>query len=277
VRIADERYRMHLPIFPVGFLPNLRKDTSGFPLPYYSMLKAVNDFLYENNAGAKAEIAVILRTCYEPDYLLHFDQMRVTLANKEHPVSADIERLLAEAKAYEGKKDFASAIERYQQVASRAPTFALGFYKTGKFYARTGDPIRALYSYQRAYQADSTYLTAYRECYMQYLRQSNYKEMLNVLLTAVSKGNEMWEIYYNLGIAYLGDVDPAHAIPAFEHALALNGHSYRANIQLGLAYQSIKNYQKAREYFNNAIGLDPTRNEAVDYLTKLNDMQRQGK
>ena len=63
----------------------------------------------------------------------------------------------------------------------------------------------------------------------------------------------------------------------FEHALALNPKSYTTNVKLGLAYQNIKNFQKAREFFNNAIGVDPTRQEAVDYLTKLNELQRSGK
>jgi tetratricopeptide (TPR) repeat protein len=107
-----------------------------------------------------------------------------------------------------------------------------------------------------------------------YLRQGNFKPMIDVLLYALQHGNDNWEINYNLGTAFLGDNDPARAIMHFERALALNAKSYRTNIQLGLAHQAVKDFQKAREYFNAAIGLDPTRQEAVDYLTRLNEMQR---
>jgi tetratricopeptide (TPR) repeat protein len=96
-------------------------------------------------------------------------------------------------------------------------------------------------------------------------------------MIALNKGNDYWEINYNLGVAFLGEADPARAIQSFERTLALNPKSYRTNIQIGLAHQNVKNYQKAREYFNNAIGLDPTRQEAVDYLTKLNELQRSGR
>ena len=79
------------------------------------------------------------------------------------------------------------------------------------------------------------------------------------------------------GLSDDDDADPARAIQCFERALALNPKSYQTNIQIGLAHQNVKNYQKAREYFNNAIGLDPTKQEAVDFLTKLNELQRTGK
>jgi tetratricopeptide (TPR) repeat protein len=137
-----------------------------------------------------------------------------------------------------------------------------------------GDPIRAINFFQRAYQVDTLYVSAYREAYNLYLRQGNYKPMIDVLTFATEHGNDTWEINSNLGTAYLGDNDPGRAIQYFERALLLNRRSYKTNIQLGLAYQTIKDYQKAREYFNSAIGLDPIRQEAVNYLQRLNEEQR---
>ena len=277
LRICNERYQSHVPIFPIDFLPNLKRDTISFPLSYYDMLKAVNDYYYNNMASAKEEILKVFRTCYDPELNLRFDLLRQTIVDHEQGVSPDVLKMLDEAAQLEAKRDVAGTLDKYRQITLVAPNFAYGFYALGKFYLRTSDQIRATYSFQRAYQLDTLFLTAYRECYMQYLKQGNYKEMINVLTTALSKGNDYWEINYNLGVAYQGDADPARAIQSFEHALALNPRSYTTNIQLGLVHQSVKNYQKAREYFNNAIGLNPTRNEAVDYLTKLNDLQRQGK
>ncbi len=277
IRICNERYQTHLPLFPIDFLPNLKKDTVSFSLPYYSILKAVNDYYYGNFANAKKEIFSIFRTCYDQEINNRFDMMRVAIINREQHISPEVMKMLDEADRLERAKDIQNALDKYRQIALIAPDFAHGFFSLGKFYNRTGDPIRANYSFQRAYQIDSLYLSAYRESYNLYLKQSNFKEIINVLTTAISKGNEYWEINYNLGVAFLGDADPARAIQSFERALALNPRSYKTNIQIGLAHQNVKNYQKAREYFNNAIGLDPTRQEAVDYLTKLNELQRTGK
>jgi tetratricopeptide (TPR) repeat protein len=277
IRMCNERYQTHLPIFPIDFLPNLKKDTTSFPLPYYSMLKAINDYLYGNFTSAKEEIFRVFRTCYEPELNSRFDMMRMRMIIREQNVSQEVLKMLNEAEQFEMKKDVQNAQDKYRQITLVAPDFSYGFYALGKFYSRTSDQIRAAYSFQRAYQIDTLFLTAYREYYMQYMKQGNYKEMITALTTALSKGNDYWEINYNLGVAYLGDADPARAIQHFERALALNPRSYKTNIQLGIAYQNVKNYQKAREYFNNAIGLDPTRQDAVDFLTKLNELQRTGK
>ena len=276
IRICNERWQTHLPIFPIDFLPNLKKDTISFSLPYYFILKAVNDYYYGNFAGAKQEIIQIFRMCYDHETISRFDMLRVVITIREQHISPEVMKMFDEAEQFEKVKDMQSAQDKYRQITLIAPNFAFGFYTLGKFYMRSGDPIRANYSFQRAYQIDTMYLSAYYESYNLFLRQSNFKEIINVLTTALSKGNDFWEINYNLGIAFLGDADPARAIQSFERALTLNPRSYKTNIQIGLAYQNVKNYQKAREYFNNAIGIDPTKQEAVDFLTKLNELQRTG-
>ena len=277
IRICNERWQTHLPIFPIDFLPNLKKDTISFSQPYYSMLKAVNDYYYGNFNSAKQEIIHILRTCYDEDIAGRFDMLRVIITNREQHISPEVMKMFDEADQFERAKDIQNAQDKYRQITLIAPNFAYGFFTLGKFYSRSGDPIRANYSYQRASQIDTLYLSAYRESCNLFMRQSNFKEIINVLTTALSKGNDFWEINYKLGIAFAGDADPARAIQSFERALALNPRSYKTNIQIGLSYQNVKNYQKAREYFNNAIGLDPTKQEAVDFLTKLNELQRSGR
>jgi tetratricopeptide (TPR) repeat protein len=277
IRICNERYQTHLPIFPIEFLPNLKKDTVSFPLPYYSMLKAVSDYYYGNLSSAKEEILKIFRTCYEPEINSRFDMMRVYISLREQQISPEVMKMFQEAEQLERAKDLQNAEDKYRQITLIAPNFAYGFFSLGKFYNRKGDGIRANYSFQKAYQIDTMYLSAYRESYNLFVKQGNFKEIINVLTTAIAKKNDYWEINFDLGYAFGGDADPARAIQSFEHALALNPKSYKTNIQIGLAYKNVKNYQKAREYFNNAIGIDPTRQDAVDYLTKLNEVQRTGK
>jgi Tfp pilus assembly protein PilF len=98
--------------------------------------------------------------------------------------------------------------------------------------------------------------------------------MIDVLTRALEKGNDFWEINFNLGLAYYGDGDLARAIKQFERALELNPRNYQTNIQLGLAFQTAKDFQKARDYFNSAILIDPYRADAVNYLNKLNELQK---
>ncbi len=275
LKMCEQRFRTGLPMFPVEFLPNLRKDTASFTQPYYSMLKAVNDYYYGLYNTAEDEIKTILVTCTEADLNAKYDKMRVLIRIRMGEAPAEVIRVLDEARVLENQGNTGEALERYRQATILAPNFAYAFYSLGQYYSRSGDPIRAINFFQRAYQIDTLYVSAYREAYNMYLQQGNYKPMIDVLTFALDHGNDTWEINSNLGTAYLGDNDPGKAITYFERALALNAKSYRTNIQLGLAYQTIKDFQKAREYFNSAIGLDPTRQEAVDYLQRLNMEQRE--
>jgi tetratricopeptide (TPR) repeat protein len=168
-------------------------------------------------------------------------------------------------------------LEKYRQATVLSPNFAHALFCLGRFYARSNDPIRASTFFQQAYQSDSLYLSAYREAYNLYRKGGNYKPMIEALAEALKRGNDYWEININLGYAYMGDGDVAQAIQHFQRALDLSPKSYQTNIQLGLAYQTVKDYQKARDYFNKAIAIDPLRQEAVDFLQKLNDLQRAGK
>lgn len=277
VRVCNERFQNNLPIFPVDFLPNLRKDSSSFSLPYYSVLRAVNDYYYGSYATARQEIFTVFRHSYDTELSGRLDQMRVMIDMKTKGVHLEALHLIEEAEGAEAKNNRELAGQRYLQATEMAPTFAYAYYSLAKFYVRSGDLIRARTFIQRAYQLDTLFLIAYREAYSIDRRGGNFKPMIEVLTFALQKGNDYWETNYNLGTAYMGDSDPARAIQHFERAVALNSKSYVTNIQLGLAYQIMKNYQRAREYFMNAINIDPQKQDAVDFLNKLNELQRTAK
>jgi len=277
LRLSKERYARGNPLFSFEFLPNVLKDSATFVQPYYSMLKGVEDYFFGRYDDALGQVFRIFRTCSEPLLTERFDEMRVMIEIRRSRRHGDVITLLREARKAEENNQPDAAFEKYRQANMAAPDFAFASYQWGKYYSRIGDPIRAITFFQRAYQLDTLYLSAYREAFDLYRRGGNYKPMIEVLNTALKYGNQYWEIFFNLGLAYLGDGDPARAIQHFEKALTTNPHNYETNIQLGLAYQSARNYQKAREYFNNAINIDPLRQAAVDYLMKLNELQRTGR
>ncbi len=276
LRLTNERYRGGGGVFPPEFPENVRRDSAAFRMPYYSMLKAVNDYFAGDFVGAQTEILRIFRVSYDPEISARYDDMRIMIQVRQGRFSPEAVRLLEEAEDLETTNPEAAG-ELFRRAGSIAPNFAYASFALGKFYGRQGDAIRAQPFYVRAYESDTLYLSAYRESFNLYRRAGNYKPMIDVLTLAISKGNDYWETQSNLGMAYMGDGDPARAIQHYERALAINPQSYTTNIQLGLAYQTVKNYQKAREYFNNAINIDPLRQEAVEYLTRLNELQRSGK
>jgi tetratricopeptide (TPR) repeat protein len=277
LRLAYQRFQSRQPIFPDPFLHNVLKDSAAFSLPCHAMLKAVSDFFAGHYAGAKEEIFKVFRTSHDPQLSARYDQMRVLIAIHEKNIPLDVLKVIDEGTQAEKLGNNELALEKYRQATVLAPGFAHALFCLGRFYARSNDPIRASTFFQQAYQSDSLYLSAYREAYNLYRKGGNYKPMIEALTQALQHGNDYWETNINLGFAYMGDGDVAQAIQHFQRALDLSPKSYQTNIQLGLAYQTVKEYQKARDYFNKAIAIDPLRQEAVDFLQKLNDLQRAGK
>jgi tetratricopeptide (TPR) repeat protein len=200
--------------------------------------------------------------------------MRVFINLRLHGGRPEAMALIGEALSAERADDKETASDRYNAALRIAPDFAYPAYQCGRLFARTGDPIRARSFFERAYEIDSLYLSAYREAWSLYQLAGNYKAMIGVLTRALAKGNDYWETNLHLGIAYFGDGDLAKSIKQFERAWELNPNNYQTNVQLGLAHQAAKSFQKARECYNRAIFIDPHRSEAVEALQKLDEAQK---
>ena len=274
IRVCSDRLRRKMPLFPGDFIVNLRHGGSAFPLPYASMLKAIDDFYKKDFASSKNELKEVFRSCDNPDLLPRYHQLRILLDTKLAPVPPVVITLLLEARQAESRNDESGVLDRYQQAIRMAPTFAYPAYALGQYYLNAGSPIRAIPFFERAYQIDSTFLPAYREEYKFYQKTGSYQPMIQILTQALQKGNDYWEISYNLGQAYMGAADPGKAVQSFEHALSLNPKSYLTTVSLGLAYQAIKNYLGALQYFNKAIEIDPENPAAVEYRKVLDDQMK---
>ncbi|HET9132138.1 MAG TPA: tetratricopeptide repeat protein, partial [Terriglobia bacterium] len=265
--------QMHLALFPVDFLPNLRKDTAAFPLPYYSMLKAVSDFVGGNLSACKAEAFNVLRACYDTNLLHRYDKLRVVVDWRTHHVSANVLRLLGDAEELFTQGRATEAADKLRQAVLIAPEFAYPYYRLGTLYEQSGDSALAIGSYQQATTFDTLFLSAYLECYNLERAGSNSQSAVDVMSTALRRGNDYWVTNFDLGEALLETGEPRRAIKPFRRALELSPQSYETCIQTGKAYQAAKDFTSAREFFNKAIEIDALRQEAVEALNRLNEVE----
>lgn len=270
MRVLQRRYEDGVPIFPVEFLPNLKRDSSTFTQPYFRMLKAVSDFLYGNFDGAATSISTILRYCSIPEISERYDRLRILIDVRHEKYQIESFRL-AELAA---KNDPTLAATIFEKAATLAPDFGYLYFLMGKSLLLRKDTTQAITLFQRSYQLDSLFFSAYREESKIYQRASRYDDMISVLRRAIQNGNKYWETFHNLGLAYLLNNETDLAIEYLESAYDINPLNYDTNVQLGLVFIEKDDLEKAREFFNNAINIDPIREEAVTCLLKLNELQR---
>jgi Flp pilus assembly protein TadD len=273
VRVCNDRFQMKLALFPVEFLPNLRKDTASFPLPFYAMLKAISDYYGGNLAVCRDDIISVFRTCYDMHLLKRFDELRVIVNWRLNHVPPNVFRLLEDGKNLMAQHRIPEAADKYRQAVIIAPDFAYASFTLGTLYMQSGDSALAMSLYQKAFQLDTLYLSAYFGCFDHYSMRGDYKSMVDVMSFALAHGNDFWITNFDLGEAFMASADPFRALGPFRRALDLNPQSYETCMLLGRAYQSTRDFLKAREFFNKAIEIDALRKEAVDALSKLNEQQ----
>ena len=274
LRVVNKRWSMREPMYPDGFLQNLGNDTAQFPLPYYSMLKAVEDFYKKDFASSKMEITQVMRKSYAYELTERIDQLRILINTIEKNVPMEVLQRIKDGYKAEERGDNDKAIEQYKDAILIAEDYAPAAFALGKLYDRNGDSYTANNFFQKAVTADSQYYTAYRFLYINFFKNANFKPMIDLLTLAINYGNDFFDIHYYLGIAYNGSAQFDLAIQQYERALELNSKSTDANIQAGISYQNMKSYTKAREYFRRAISIDPENQMATDNLKRLDELQK---
>lgn len=274
VRITADRWKKKFPLVPMEFLINLSRDSAQFPLPYYSVLKAVNDFYSLNYADARKEIYQVMKTSYDHDLTNRMDVLRILIDTRARKIPLEVLGHMSDGQAAEEKGNTDGAAEHYRDAMLIADDYAPAAFALGKLYDRVGDSYRANNFFQKAVMTDTLYYGAYRFLYINYFKNSNFKPMIDLLLGALTRGNDFYDIHYYLGVAYNGAALFEDAIKQYERALELNPKSVEANIQAGIAYQNMKSYSKARDYYTRAIQIDPENQTATENLKRLDELQK---
>ncbi len=274
LRVVNNRWAAKKPMFPDGFLKNLVKDTSQFSLPFYSVLKAVQDFYKRDYASAKSEIHQVMKKSYAYELTERMDQLRILINTIEKNVPPEVLQRIKDGYRAEERGENDKAIEQYKDAMLIAEDYAPAAFVLGKLYDRNGDSYTANNFFQKAVTADSQYYTAYRFLYSNFFKNANFKPMIDLLTQSLAFGNDFFDIHFYLGIAYNGSAQYDLAIQQYERALELNSKSIDANIQAGISYQNMKSYTKAREYFKRAIVIDPENQTATENLKRLDELQK---
>ncbi len=273
-QICRDRLKERKSLFPENFLTNLQKNSAQLIQPYYSILQSISDYFAGKYAEAKFGLLLATRSCYDLELTGRLDILRTLIEAKQKNLSKDIFNLLKQASQLEEKGEVDVALEKYKQVMLVAPDYAPAAFALGKFYDKTGDTYRANNYYTIAITKDPRYLLAYRSMYRNLIKQGNFKPMIDLLTKAIANGNDYLEIRSVLGFAYNSNNQYAEAIKEYEKAIQMNPNSYETNIQIGLVYQNMKSYGKAREYYTKAIQLDPENQTAIEFLKKLDELEK---
>jgi tetratricopeptide (TPR) repeat protein len=179
---------------------------------------------------------------------------------KNIPTSTDGFLKLAELYFY--VKKYQESINCINSALKIDETIAKGYFLKGMCYKESGDTTRALSSFQTACEQDNQYYDAYVETGRLFAAKKNplAVEYFNNALKINPKSTE---VIYFIGKFYQDAGKIKQAIDAYNKLLEMNPKNKNALYNLGaIEYANSKNLEKAKEYFTNAINVDPQYGEA---------------
>ena len=145
----------------------------------------------------------------------------------------------------------------------------------GASLLKQGQAQQALSALQGAWELDPTEVATAINLAGAYILLNRHKEATPVLESAVSQDPQNPMIWMNLGAAYLGNPilstseKQGKAIQAFERALDLQPGLANMNYNLGLVYRDRKQWEQARDHFQQALELNPKDRDAKMLLEEM--------
>lgn len=154
--------------------------------------------------------------------------------------------------------DIQSAFVKFNEVLIIKPKHVKALNGLGYVYMSLSDIKKAEESFRKAVKVDNSFAEASNNlCYVLYAQN-----MIDEAIAACNKAleNPLYatpeKAYYNLGRSYHKKGNYARAIKSFENAIRRNRSFIPGYFAQALSYNANKQYGKAAETMNLAVGLD---------------------
>ena len=203
-------------------------------------------------------------------------------------VPNSVEAYYGTAKAYEGKKDFTSAVKYYKQSLTLDPNYkksktsisnvAKKLYNSANKDYKNGNLESALSKYKQVLGINSRLYQAYFQIGVLQKKMGNLSLAIENYQSALRIKKTFDKGWYNLGLAYKENGDIDNAKESFEETVRLNKKYYKAHKSLGEIFIDLEKYEDAILSFKTAIDIKPKYGAAYHAMgityAKLEDYDR---
>ena len=182
-------------------------------------------------------------------------------------VPNSVEAYYGTAKAYEGKKDFTSAVKYYKQSLTLDPNYkksktsisnvAKKLYNSANKDYKNGNLESALSKYKQVLGINSRLYQAYFQIGVLQKKMGNLSLAIENYQSALRIKKTFDKGWYNLGLAYKENGDIDNAKESFEETVRLNKKYYKAHKSLGEIFIDLEKYEDAILSFKTAIDIKP--------------------
>jgi tetratricopeptide (TPR) repeat protein len=156
--------------------------------------------------------------------------------------------------AYYDMKDFEKALEEYDLSIAIDPARAASWSGKGEALGQLGRFGECIVAATKSLEINPEEYSAYSvRAYCEQNLENYPAAVKDYEIYTANHENIESVIWYNIGIAHDKNGDPQTAIDSYSKALELDPSYYPANINRGIAYNEIKDYENALSDFNAAL------------------------
>ena len=149
--------------------------------------------------------------------------------------------------------NFDQAIYAYQQALELDSTLADAYNTLGYIYGKTNDLDLALENLYSAIKYRPEFDQAYFNLGEVYYKQGRITESINALLKAIELNPYHIQALNDLGANYIEIGKLRDAVTSYEKLIKIAPNYFKAYNNLGMIYYRQKNYDEAREMFQEAL------------------------
>jgi tetratricopeptide (TPR) repeat protein len=162
-----------------------------------------------------------------------------------------------EGNKYREAKEYAKAIEAYQQAIRLKPDYAEAHYQIGWIYNDQEQSAKAISPLQEAIRLKPDYPAACYELGYAYSNLNQYANALAAYQQAIRLKPDYAEAHYRMGLSYVYLKQYANALAAFQQAIRLKPDYAEAHYQIGWIYNDQDQSANAISSLQEALRLKP--------------------
>jgi len=161
------------------------------------------------------------------------------------------------------------AIEVLRRSLRNKPDHAETRKFLGYIYDELGDYDQAIYQYTILLKTNPEVEDGYSNLALTYMKKGMYDKAISTCITGLSQVDRKSSIYHALIRIYINRNDIAKAISAAQDLIAYDPKEIRGYIKLGDCYDALKQFDRSREYYYEALSLDNKNLETLDKIASL--------
>ncbi len=156
--------------------------------------------------------------------------------------------------------DYIDAVKWFTELTAQKPDDPLGWYLLGRAYYNENRFNEAIDNFQHALKLRSDYIEAQNNLGLAWQGLNNLERAKEAFKAAIDWQRDNphdAQPYLNLGSLLIREGQVNEAIPSLETAAGLAANNPRIHEELGHAYESLNDLQRARQQLEEAVRLAP--------------------